>query len=668
MNKDSRPKWRESLFTGSNKEMNKIFAIFMSLHLILGPVAFAADTPDYGGYSVPGTEEANTGASDAYKKTGTGASGGYDFYVSQIMTLATSAIGGSIISQCLEGLKTPSIATFMAGSVVHMMSEILGAKAKNERHHKKLSDLRLKIEDLKKEGDVSQKAALEAMLVEEKDTLKFLENRKKWMIAVTVIYTAAMGLAIAEEVYGLASGVSTGSAACTAYAASCTVAAAECAPHCAAGIAGFIAQVKANYSLPEARTVLTTACASYSPALAGCMSIAQLYLNLVYGGCLMLPTDGGASMLSWGTLLSLAYGFGSSKLGAGGGQISQYGSMLLTLLNMFVPSFSKLVVSMYNFPIPRSITFGAAAVFSGTVTAGLATREGKARGNISDLEKVIGEFKVNTEGTEGIAIAEVASETDDDETQDPKKKKDPKKLAIDKKKECFSKGAKGFELSSAGCARPIKITKSNFGKFKFPAIGKVGSMSESMAEALASGNDAQAAEIAGEIGAYAARVKAETDQLKAAYNNIEKKNNRPTKDFDKSIKDQVASLQTSLNQAAAKNNFNLASMAKLSGDEVTTDKSSDTPVVTTSAGEPAVVLPDADPLAGMQGSEEAVEPLAAETKAEQSLDEFESTEQDVSKRPEVSIFKQLSNRYILNYTKLFERKKDPEVIVEPKGN
>jgi hypothetical protein len=647
--------------------MKKIFAIIMSFQLILMPVAFAADTPAYGGYTVPGTEEASTGASDAYKKTGTGASGGYDFYVSQIMTLATSAIGGSIISQCLEGLKTPSIATFMAGSVVHMMSEILGAKAKNERHHKKLSDLRLKIEDLKKEGDVSQKAALEAMLVEEKDTLKFLENRKKWMIAVTVIYTAAMGLAIAEEVYGLASGSSTAGVACTAYTASCTVGAAFCGTHCTSGVTAAIAKAKAVTSLPSARTTLTALCTSFTPALAGCQGFVQTYLNLVYGSCLMLPTDGGASMLSWGTLLSLAYGFGSSKLGAGGGQISQYGSMLITLLNMFVPSFSKLVVSMYNFPIPRSITFGAAAVFSGTVTAGLATREGKARGNVSDLENVIREFKVNTEGTEGIAVAEVATETDD-ETQDPKKKKEPKKLAIDKKKECFSKGSKGFELSSAGCARPIKITKSNFGQFKFPAIGKVGSMSESMAEALASGNDAQAAEIAGEIGAYAARVKAETDQLKAAYNNIEKKNNRPTKDFDKSIKDQVASLQTSLNQAAAKNNFNLASMAKLSGDEVTTDKSSDTPVVTTSAGEPAVVLPDADPLAGMQGSEEAVEPLAAETKAEQSLDEFESTEQDVSKRPEVSIFKQLSNRYILNYTKLFERKKDPEVIEEPRGN
>ena len=632
--------------------MKKLFAIIFSLQLILSPVALAQD-------NIPGTEE-GTGASDAYMKTGTGSSGGYDFYVSQIMTLATSAIGGSIISQCLEGLKTPSIATFMGGSVVHIMAEIVGAKAKNERHQKKFSDLSLKIEELKKSGDSSQKAALEAMLQEEKDTLKFLEERKKWLIAVTTIYTASAGLAIAEEVYGLASGVSTSSAACTAYAASCTVAAAECAPHCAAGVAGFIAKAKASHSLPEARSILTASCAAYSPALAGCQSIAQIYLNLVYGSCLMLPVDGGASMLSWGTLLSLAYGFGSSKLGAGGGEISQYGTMLVSLLNVFIPSLSKFVVSMYNFPIPRSITFGAAAAFSGVVTSGLVSREKKARSNIAGLEKVISEFKVKTEGDSSVAEVEV----DEKEVGLDPKKKTLATIKTEKRKECFSQGSKGMQLSASGCGRPLKLTKSNFGQFKLPAIGMVGGLSERLADALASGDDAQAGQIAGDIGTYAARVKAETDQLKAAYNQIEKKNNRPTTDFDKSIKAQVASMQKSLNQAAAQNNIDLASMRKASGESEKDEKVSETPAATAGVAGPQVIVPSADPLAGIGETEMATEAPVA-SKPEQNIDDFETNEQDISKKSDVSLFKQLSNRYILNYTKIFERKKDVEVVEEP---
>ena len=39
--------------------------------------------------------------------------------------------------------------------------------------------------------------------------------------------------------------------------------------------------------------------------------------------------------------------------------------------------------------------------------------------------------------------------------------------------------------------------------------------------------------------------------------------------------------------------------------------------------------------------------MCVEEKAAQNLDDFESTVEDVSKTSEVSIFKQLSNRYIL---------------------
>lgn len=94
-----------------------------------------------------------------------------------------------------------------------------------------------------------------------------------------------------------------------------------------------------------------------------------------------------------------------------------------------------------------------------------------------------------------------------------------------------------------------------------------------------------------------------------------------------------------------------------------------TPEVTTATGGPAVAVPT-DPLAGFGTEETPVDDMSgvAAVKADQSLDEFESTVEDINKKPDVSIFKQLSNRYILNYTKMFDRKKEPEVAEEPKKN
>ncbi len=55
-------------------------------------------------------------------------------------------------------------------------------------------------------------------------------------------------------------------------------------------------------------------------------------------------------------------------------------------------------------------------------------------------------------------------------------------------------------------------------------------------------------------------------------------------------------------------------------------------------------------------------------KTAQDLSDFEATEQDIVKTPETSIFKQVSNRYILNYTKMFDRKKGLEDSGQPPEN
>jgi hypothetical protein len=117
--------------------MKKLFSILLSLNLILTPVALAQQ----------GQAEV-----DAYKETGTGSAGGYDFYSKQVLVLATSSLGASILTQCPGAFKLPSMITFMSGSVVNIIGEIALGKASNEAHKRKLSEIKIAEEKLAKKG------------------------------------------------------------------------------------------------------------------------------------------------------------------------------------------------------------------------------------------------------------------------------------------------------------------------------------------------------------------------------------------------------------------------------------------------------------------------------------------------------------------------------------
>lgn len=647
--------------------------------MIVAPMAIAQN--------VPGTNETSGVTNDAYLKTGNGSSGGMDFYTAQIAGIGTGMLGSSIITQCLEGLKTPSIATFMAGSLVHIASEIIGAKAKNDRNKKKIKDLKLEIEDIKKKGDSAQLESLKALLVEEEDTYEFLKNRKKWMIAVDVIYAAAVGLAIAEAAYGITARSTSATAGCTAK--QTPIAAAKCAatlygvaaciaadlaieiPLCVANATASAEGVKAAYiTHSAARTALKTACAGVY--YAECVAAGEVEFGLAYAACKDAPVDGGASMFSWTGLLGMAYGFGAGQLNKDGGQVSQYGSMAVSLLTAFVPAVSKAVARLYNFPIPRSITFGALLVMAGINTAGLAKRENISSDNIEKLNDGIAQFKVEADGTEtGIDVpATIDPESGGNNAVNPNKTKPKiKDLIVNKPKTCISNSGGKWDISEKSCGNPIKLKKTNFSNFGLPVLTNVTGLATDMAQALANGDESKAYAIAGDIGSMAARVKKATEELKIRYNENQKKIGQPTVDFNKKINEQVASIQQSMNQAAAKSNVDLASLGSSSLDKEVPKSADDAPVVT-SVAVPGVEQPPVDPFAGMGGTEEYTvdAPPTPTGKSAQNLDDFESTEQDVSKKSDVSIFKQLSNRYILNYTKMFDRKKTPEVAEEPNKN
>ncbi len=660
--------------------MKKLFAVFLSLQFILSPLAFAQQT-----------SAQEVGLNDAYLNRGTGSKGGYDFYFKQISSLGTAAIGSSILTQCLEGFKVPSISTFMGGTLAQITSEIVGAKSKNDLNLKKLKDLEIKLEELKTSGDVAQLEALKAALQEEKDNLDYIVNRKAWMIAVNIIYTAAVGLAVLEEFEQITASATTGSTMCGTLSA--TYASTTCSASCAAATIGYAAceatcipaQTAAHLTACEAvmpsgyiasealvahstaRIRLTALCAGANLYYKACMTYAETALALVYGACQPAPVDGGASMLSWNTLLAAGYGFGTSQIGKDG-KVGQYGTLLISLLGAFMPPAIKLVENAFNFPIPRSITFGALDILSIGVTTGLVAREEKANENIAKLTTAINQFKIETSGDESGVSAVNGNQGDSNEFKDAKMKTyEVQKLAAGQvKKSCISNSGGRWDISSQACASPVKIPKSNYRNVNYPAISNVSSLTAEMAQSLANGDQAGAYKIAGQIGAYAAQVKKETESLKTKLNEVLKKKNRPTVNFDQGIKERVSSLQQAFDKAAAANNVNIASLPSPVG----RDTNSQSEKGASGALVAVPHIPAIDPMAGLglQNNESQSAEVPSAEKASQSLDDFESPIQDISKKSDVSIFKQLSNRYILNYVKIFEAKKAPESVPVEKKN
>lgn len=654
--------------------MKKLLALMMSFSLIVSPVLAQA----------PADVAPKSGVTkDAYTDIGTEGTGKV-FYLQQIAGLSTSAIGSSIITQCLEGLKVPSITTFMGGSLLNIMSEIIEGRAKNARNKQNVKDMELRDSDIVKSGDSNQLESLKMFLKEEEDTKKFLGNRKKWMIAVDLIYTTAAGLAVAELLTGKAASLAIEVSGCPASASAAAVA--KCglisavpaiAAACVAsqtpieiGLCKLQIEKSKAMALLEPIPSLARAkgpvfCATAVAHTPVCLAAYNGWLTAVYGACLPAPVDGMAKMFSWPRMLGVAYGFGAGQLTKDGGKISSYGSTMLSLLNFAIPAASLFVEKSYNFPLPRAATFGALSAISILITEGLGSREKISEKNIAKLKSAIEKFKIETDGT----VSGLGKDTliDDPSTPSAGKKRtyELKTLAVEAPKTCLSDSSGKFEISEQACAKPFKIPKPNVGKFSIPVLGNVAALSAEMANALAENNIAGASDIADKIGTMAAQVRAANEQLKTNYNKSLVAQKQKPFDFEGNIKKQVAALQAQVSNAASANGMSMpAGGGVTSNPEVAAETA---PEVTT-ASMAAVELPNAEPSIALDNlTEEMSDASLGSGRPAQSLDDFESAEADISKQDDVSIFKQVSNRYILNYTKMFETKKTLNPEPEPEN-
>lgn len=663
--------------------MNKLIALLMCFQLILAPLSPAmADASsgttvekgpdgkpivrDANGkvVNMPGAEGKVEGAGD-YEQTG--GDGGYDFYIKQVMMLAMSIVGSNLITQCPQALLKPSAVAYMAASITWIVSEMAMAESKTGKDKKELDKIEMDESKMAKTGTKTQKDALETRLQEEKDMKEFLEKKRDWLIAIEVMYGLAAGLAITEEIYSHVT-------ATTAYTVPCTSgctgpqAASTCIPACAA-TSGGAWSAEANFWSDQPDLAVRVGCATamtFPTAAAACEGYWQHYKKLAYAGCSTLKIGKSKilnTILSMGIMMAWGMAVGQIK---GGGAINTYGNIIWTLLGLFSSVTSTIAHALFNYPIPRAVIFGAHAALGGAVLGGTIERINKTQGNIEKLERVIASFK-ETEG-EGHAVN---NGPNTDSGQGPDNKTTNKSLTKLAKGKQATKSCIGNDRSvgPGSCGKPLKIGKPNFN------FGDgLGNLSAGLGHAVdmanhgASGDLDKASSSGSSLAAMAASIKKTNAALKKKLNAHLKASGKPPIDFDKRVKTQLADLEKSFNQAAASKGMAGTSLAGAAARAtLDADKADDKDDAKGALGETAAAAPAAAPAdLGLEAEGEAEFTTPEQVAATgEGIDKFETTEADINKDSGVPIWTQLSNRYILNYNKIFNRKEQVTIPIDP---
>lgn len=710
--------------------MSRLFVLFISFQLIVSPVSVAIGAETKAQTQAKTIAEQTTIGSDPYANSEVGQkytsqsqakSGGYDFYAKQGLAISTSIVGSNIISQCIVGLKVPSIATFLAGSVAHIMSELAGAKAFNENHNKRLEDLKVVEQTLKSQGGEVQKELLEQKLKEEQATLEYLRSRKTWLTAVAVMYATATGLAVMEEVSGLAAAKGAGTAACFPIAMAQSTA--VCVPRknppqcqfskfnamCTGYMPTGQLTTYPNFANPASFAISKGVCGGIYGG--PCVAYTSAYHAIAWGNCQPLNLGGG--LVAKLGVMAITGAYSAMITRTSGTPLVNYVTMLSGLLTFMVPSLEKTITASYNYPIPRQVTFGISAALVALIISGLNERIKIAEENITKLSSVVNRFKTDTtdDTVLGADVAKTEQATaaakDQDYVSVGSKTSTTTSTAATSndngtKKSCFSEASGKVELSSEGCSSPMTVSNVQLATGTSNAYQQSVNLTNDINQALANGDTAKANALSGQLAGMAAAVRTQNEKDIKARDEMIKANGGTPTDYNKLVDEQMKSLAGELSKGgkdlASISSQDLKSMSDQAKSSLSSANSS-SEIQTASAAATTEKVQEAEKIVkaeaiksaapvlssaknslsesslyGLGGdssqtndqnpyglSDEALRAAKANGYAEvdEKLKSFGySKEQDVSTLQEVSIFKQVSTRYFMNYNRFFEKKKD----------
>jgi hypothetical protein len=548
--------------------MKTTLVFLMSLNLILSPVALAKEGQSKG-------------------------------YADQILGIGNGILGATIIMDCPMASMSTSMMAYMGASVVYIGSEILGGEGftqKKKDQAKKLDEMKATM----KEGGDYQKAAIDAQLEDEKNTLEMIQKRRKWIMVVKAGYAVATGLA-AWELWQ------------------------ELRPD------GEMIKVGCEAGHTSNRTLLTK-------------SVATAYAGL--------------QGFSGGGMMGGAVAAGAAGAGAFFAELEIVNKALSATVNML------------NSAKGRLAAFGAATALAVMIDSNLAKEEEKSEKKIKELTKARSQFYLDTASSN--QLAEGSSGASLDMASGKSYALKPLPTAANSKS-CFSNANNQVTYSAEGCASPLNIKYSGFrAEMNLPTLMAGSSTLNDMSNAVASGDLEKANLSAAKLSSMAAKLDAVNKNLLTKVNDQLKKSGQKPVDINESLSNQMKSMGDAFNNQPSSAAPALAGAAQNSdsGKEKDTINQSVGSVATATAnvGAPSAVVESSNDLLEEEGVSQGLteqELIATQSKIQQSLNDLEIEDKnDISKASDVSIFKQVSNRYLLNYNKIFDKK---QLTDEPKN-
>lgn len=384
-----------------------------------------------------------------------------------------------------------------------------------------------------------------------------------------------------------------------------------------------------------------------------------------FAGCNATPVSGFQAMA-----ISAAYGAASNMGNGMGGMImGGAGSLLFQKVltsSILVADTAK--ATSHQMADARMIAFGASAALALLVTMELGKKEKVFKENVEKLENAIANYKAESSSSSGIGdgstSGSAAGAADVKPTLVSGAITPLPTVETELAKHCMSKTG---NYSEESCSSVVRIPNPKLeGNINVPTLQNAANLANEMGNAVASGNIGQANIAAAGLAGMATQLSEVKKNLQKQLNDQLKLSGKAPRDFDAEEKARLAQMRNSISS-----NPNWPQLASLEANSLKNLGVSALDVTKENAsasnekivGGPALAMPSSTITEGVIPSEPTVEPTKV---AEVNMNEqFEYNEKDVSEKKEESIFKQVSNRYIFNYPRLFS-KNEPQPVENSK--
>lgn len=523
----------------------------------------------------------------------------------QLRGIAIASIAVQALMACKLGAMATSLKIFMGAGLVYVAGELTAGKSQKgsiESENSKMDS------SLGGRGGETQLASMEAQLKDKKEKKKVADKRATFTAASMALMTAAAVVAITE-----------------------------------------IATEKPPILKP--------------PPFLGCE---------------------GATAIAKGNLTATSIVAGFTFLTGGG----LMGAMMAGI-SMYMNALGFMMVAM-NTAAGRAKVFGALAALTGLAMMDAKKESSKLAKEIKQLEEMIAQFKKETgdpgdqkedttagaaggatSGSDGGVLAGVTSGSSSGSTSGA----GPGTLTA------LPAGAQNVGGSkvcvtatgpSSNCANSLRVPALDFnGLGTGPELQQVASQGVELGNSIASGNAGAEANVsAASIGSSAAKINSELKKQLGRANATLKAEGKKAMDFDKEVADTLKSFNSAVDAQASKSPQLAAfgstgatldpNAAAKEAQDITAASSGAAVAVPTSKGDAAsAVDPSLSANTAMNSEEMKAAGESAKDALGNNLSDYESTEEDISKNKEDSLWKQVSNRYLLNYQRFFERSKGP---------